>query len=518
MADTSINGQTLPDSQSRRAVPPTALTSADWPERNTAGLLEARVLAVTAVTDQERQLLLRDKLTDSNLSPELRAAWIKLLSNPELQLLTLALADRRQYVLADRWVQPGQTLLLRMDQTGQLRLLDLPATPTVATTPPHTAAAGKPTALPVGTEPGQTELRQALQASLLRQAGAAPEQQSRPPITPLVPNAPAARPIAEFHTRLDQHLRTLLADSVRLSLPLARSPAELFRSASQLAAAAERVVMTRGATPVTDALSPALKALLATPVEWSDWKARPVDSLMLATQRFGLANSAAAESDYRQALNHLAAALASPALSHSATAPGADSALGDALWQVFKQARHNSAANQEPSAREQIQQQLKQLTEAALAQLTVHRSRGLLSSSPSAPLTQQLHLADLPIRFGDHTYGNVLLQIQELAINEGRQQKSRRDKRRKAKWTAYMELTLEDESGLAVEMSLMDRTLDATFWCGTEALQQQSTQGLEQLKMALQADGIDVADLRCVAKAPPPKAHALTVSLIDTQG
>ena len=246
--------------------------------------------------------------------------------------------------------------------------------------------------------------------------------------------------------------------------------------------------------------------------------ARPVDSLMLATQRFGLANSAAAESDYRQALNHLAAALASPALSHSATAPGADSALGDALWQVFKQARHNSAANQEPSAREQIQQQLKQLTEAALAQLTVHRSRGLLSSSPSAPLSQQLHLADLPIRFGDHTYGNVLLQIQELAINEGRQQKSRRDKRRKAKWTAYMELTLEDESGLAVEMSLMDRTLDATFWCGTEALQQQSTQGLEQLKMALQADGIEVADLRCVAKAPPPKAHALTVSLIDTQG
>jgi hypothetical protein len=205
----------------------------------------------------------------------------------------------------------------------------------------------------------------------------------------------------------------------------------------------------------------------------------------------------------------------------SSPAPGGQSSTDTLAQLMMSLARlwsPRQASAKGDSAHRQLSLAVQELAEKSLAQVQLQQFRTLNSRMQDASAPAQWHL-DIPLKLPD-AYGNLYLQLFEprTAAEEKKSDKQRKSRKSgSARWRVFLELELDQLGALAAEVSVQDKTVEATLWSGNQELRQRVHEQLENLREDLERQGIEVAELRCSANPPPEQKIRLDYNLIDVK-
>lgn len=189
------------------------------------------------------------------------------------------------------------------------------------------------------------------------------------------------------------------------------------------------------------------------------------------------------------------------------------------LWlNLLQTAEHKNTPLTSKQPLKALYQAMQQLIQSSLARIQVQQFKTLASSSQDPTTAQSVLHMDIPIRTPEG-YSTIYLQLFEPKITEEeeKRQKGKKKEKKQAKWRVFMELELADEGDLAIEISVCDKKVDATFWAEKEALRKKTEANIEQLKTDLEQKGLEVTDLRCSKNTPPKQKMQMDFSLIDVR-
>lgn len=457
---------------------------------------EATVIRLSEVATGERQTLIQSMADRAApMTPRAQQALTQLLSSPALNLVKLQAQGQVVHTLTDLQLIKGQTVTLQVRPDGQLQLMPTPhaTAPPPNQSPSNADTRGQPPTIPATTTPPDVRVG----------GKAAPVPASS------APNLSSMNSVHEA-----------LRGALRQALPLAQPSSALLNHLTHLPPA----TLTSPNTPaLSNFLTPLMQlAQQVAPAE--QWQRDPVGTLKQAINNSGIffehklreASTPGRDRPEQDPKALLTQALQLPitqTLAQLLSAPAPGAALNQ-FEQAIARLFGGAAAQQNAANQQHLAHDLPKLVQGALAQIQLQQYRTLGTMSPDAAATPlQLYL-DMPLRTPEG-FWNLFLHFQELREKDPKPEREKKTTRRKSRWQVYMELEMGDEGRLAMEINLLDQRVDARFWAERSALRQKTAAGLTQLKQKLEAQGLEVTDLRCSGQAPPRQKMNLNYSLVD---
>lgn len=453
---------------------------------------EATVTRLSEVAPWERQALLQSMSErGAPMTPRTQQALTQLLSSPSLKLVQLQAQARPVQTLTDLPLIKGQTVTVQVRPDGQLQLM--PTAPTATLN-----RATTPSAQPVNLTAPAT--------------GNVASQQTN--------NQAITRPLAPPTFSDSNSAQEALRGALRQVLPQAQPSSVLLNQLTQLPS----LNLTGPNAPALQNILAPLMQLAQQVASPEQWQRDPVGTLKQAMNNSGIflehklreATTPDRDRPNQDPKALLAQALQlpiAPATVQLLNSPPPGVALNQfeqALARLFGgfAGQPSAAAHHHPA------HGLPKLVQGALAQIQLQQYRTLgTMSADTAPAPLQLYL-DMPLRTPEG-FWNLFLHLQEIREKDPKPEREKKTPRRKSRWQVYMELEVGDEGRLAMEINLLDQRVDARFWAERSALRQKTEAGLSQLKHKLEAQGLQVTDLRCSGHTPPGQKMHLNYSLVD---
>lgn len=487
--------------------------------------LQATVNAVSELPAETQRELQKYK-QQTTTAVEARA-WQTLLARPSVQIVELAVKGQVFSAVTDQAVKPGQVINVIISQRG-VQLLSQPAvtdishklelsaqvtalTSKLAATAPLAPQAHLPAKNPLVMPSLNPAIANAQAADLSHAASpTAARQTAAPTAAPILAAAvakvlPLAKPAPEFLT-VATRLLALMHSAPADALP------PLLRPLLPLLKALDRQALS------VDSNTPLAPATIAKAINSNGIFREQNELKTFGTPRQTGETTPPETHDLKSLLVRLSADLSQMGAGQSAVARSIGST--DAIARLWLGLVNNSSAKAQTTAKATAKDNLLQLThsvaQGALAkiQLNQYRSLGSLSAEGAQP-NSVLHL-DIPIRWPD-IYGNAYLQIIPPGLKEERQESKKSAMTKRKRWRVYMELELAAAGSLAVELSVSENSIGATFWAEKDELRKQAAAQLQQLHSDLSARGLQVTDLRCAAHPPPAQKMNLDYALIDVR-
>ena len=526
--------------------------------------VDAKVNSVVLLTETEKQQLLAARAAEKPAPGQ--QALLTVLRDPKVKLVELTIRDHPVTTLTNLPLTRNSQIQILITSKG-LMLLP-PAAQSVGQIATSTSPPPQPAGLPlvpqnrefvastVETRPqpsmpvtntlsGKTEAQQT--ANNLAASARTPRLPTGPANTadrPVFPrdslvSTSAIRPMSESAASLAPSVaapaaKTLLAAAMSQVLPIAQPLKTLMDAAD-----ASRQLIAR--SPALPASSPPVAALgvLLNKVSALTFDVTSVkpDGLQQAMNASGLFYERRLVAQAAEGRGHQ---LTSPALSDtdikglliqlaqwsggqhlSVPPPGAQSStdtLAQLMMSLTRLWTPRQASAKGESALRQLGNAVQELAEKSLAQVQLQQFRTLNSRLQDATGPAQWHL-DIPLKLPD-AYGNLYMQLFEPRTATEEKKPDRQKKSRKAgsgRWRVFLELELEQLGALAAEVSVQEKTVEATLWSGNDDLRHRVHEQLENLRGDLERQGIEVADLRCSANPPPEQKIRLDYALIDVK-
>ncbi len=473
-----------PNSGSGPAPAPTLPTLAKELGIQVHQVIQAQVVRITAVTDSEREALLATRVP----SGQARANPLtEILKSPDLRLAHLAVDNRVFHALTNLPLLPRQSVNVLLDRFGNLQLM--PAVSTLPNPLLQSVSSIRKASNPGDAGPLQLKMLQPLLRQQSQQALASAMRQVLPHAEPLHRLLNAVKPWLEQHP----------GSSVEGSAP--RPGGELKASLRLLAGNA-----------------PALANL--TKEGLTDLKIALRDSgIGLERHLAQTAAGAPPERDTKLLLIKVLHALAGLGFSNRVASLASPAMTGrnqdlEAVLEPVWTARNTTAADSDGATRQQLQR-LVSLAEAALSQVQSNQYRSISAqTAEGAPAAN--FFTDIPLRLADG-FVTVFFQFQEIRDPEKKRKRGDKSEKPRSRWVVFMELTIEDQGQLAVEVSVVDKHVDAQFWSSHADLREDARRGMQQLRQQLENQGLTVTDLRCSPAPIPQKNVRLDYSLIDVK-
>ncbi len=530
--------------------------------------VDAKVNSVVLLTETEKQQLLAARAAEKPAPGQ--QALLTVLRDPKVKLVELTIRDHPVTTLTNLPLTRNSQIQILITSKGLMLLppaaqsVGQIATSASTSTSPPPQPAGLPlvpqnrelVAPTVETRPqpsmpvtntlsGKTEAQQS--ANNLAAPARTPRLPTGPANTadrPVFPrdsllSTSAIRPMSESAASLAPSVaapaaKTLLAAAMSQVLPIAQPLKTLMEAAD-----ASRQLIAR--SPALPASSPPVAALgvLLNKVSALTFDVTSVkpDGLKQAMNASGLFYERRLVAQAAEGRGHQ---LTSPALSDtdikglliqlaqwsggqhlSAPPPGAQSStdtLAQLMMSLTRLWTPRQASAKGESALRQLGNAVQELAEKSLAQVQLQQFRTLNSRLQDATGPAQWHL-DIPLKLPD-AYGNLYMQLFEPRTATEEKKPDRQKKSRKAgsgRWRVFLELELEQLGALAAEVSVQEKTVEATLWSGNDDLRHRVHEQLENLRGDLERQGIEVADLRCSANPPPEQKIRLDYALIDVK-
>lgn len=525
--------------------------------------VDAKVNNIVLLTETEKQQLLAARSSERS-SPE-QQALLTMLRDPKIKLVELTIRDQPLTTLSNLPVTRNAQIQVLITPKGLL-LLPAVAQPAGQAAPPSTlqpASTGLPAA------PQNLELSP--QAPPQRVQNASPNSQpptskaEHPPVTnqtavsvrafnlPIDPAAATDKSAVLRNPQLASPAlsstagsttsppaltaappaKTLLATAVSQALPIAQPIKEIL-----LAADASRQIIARtsplsATAPVAD-LGVMLNKLSAVGLDVT--KVTP-DTLRHAMNASGLfyerrlvaetaegrerqlSATPLADRDIKGLLIQLAQWSGGQQMPTAlpAAQSGTDT-LANLMMSLARLWTPRQPSAKSESALRQLGNAVQELAEKSLAQVQLQQFRTLNSRLQDTSGPAQWHL-DIPLKLPD-AYGNLYMQLFEPRVAAEEKQSDRQKKSRKAgsgRWRVFLELELEQLGALAAEVSVQEKSVEATLWSGSDDLRHRVHKELQHLRGDLERQGIEVVDLRCSANPPPEQKIRLDYALIDVK-
>lgn len=507
--------------------------------------ITALVSKVTSITADEQQQLLRTKV-DVAPAPQ-KQSLQALLSQPTLKLVALTHQQVAFTAVTSLPVSKGQQLTVMVDTKGLQLLVNGELSPTRAVNSPQNMPANEHK-MPSSRFEAMSVKGNGVDTDLLGAAARRPAIETGPHVSPKVgsadghfkphsspPNELAALPTRSSSSRTAASVQAIAA-AVASALPKAQPTSVLLDANTKLVALLQHVP--------SHALPPSLKPLLALlstlqqqPLELTSSKPLAPSAIAKAFSNNGVfhegnALRSIARSDEAQAkpLNEhdIKALLIKTVdglsqLGPSQTNTGAKQSLtNDAvarLWLglVNGLSPKDHTQKMSVSSKENLLLLTQNLAQNSLAKIQLNQYRSLAPVASETGTTSQVIHLDIPIKWPD-TYGNAYLQIFPPKVTEDESKASDKPKRLKQmRWRIFMELEMGDEGNLAVELTVADTMVDATFWAEKDHLRQKAAAHLQALRNDLTDQGLQVTDLRCSSNPPPEQKMNIDYAIIDVR-
>lgn len=327
-----------------------------------------------------------------------------------------------------------------------------------------------------------------------------------------------------------------LAQAVANALPKAQPTSLLLPSSTRLATLLQQIP-ENSLPPALKPLVPLLNKLQQQPLDLVTNKALPPsviarainnngvfherNALQLIERRAETQPADSANEDIKALLIKTLDSLGQPTSSQPAPATGkllSTDAVAR-LWLSLVNGLGNKQETQkiQVSKKENLLQLAQTFAQNSLAKIQLNQYRSLATGPQESGTPNQIIHLDIPIRWPDH-YGNAYLQIFPPKIQEDENNSRDKQKRdRRARWRIFMELEMGDEGNLAVELTVANDRIDATFWAEKDELRKKAAAQLQHLRSELTEQGLQVADLRCSSHPPPEQKMNLDYAIIDVR-
>lgn len=525
--------------------------------------MEASVEKSLPMTSEQRDALLkqtREQIEALQRLPSTPATQAKLdqlreqqtlLQSARLYLLTLKLPDRTLLTYTDKPLAPGQSLQLQSGLQGfRLAIVGLseaPAAPPVTTPQPAAAA-------PKGLLAALTHL---LKTNLANPptASAAPAKATSN-TAPATPSGPATKP-PPLSSMDKTEVRQALLESLQNLTPLRQRSTELFQALPLLQQLPDSLRSRLLPANVQQALK-SLAEQLRSPVQLSDARLLPMtlkNSGNFLEHKLALQQGQTSDpqvvsrqlthQDLKGALLHLLQQLRrdsgivlAPADLQETPAPasnqvrqllqayqppgyqapaGADGPpqglLGFLQW-LPQRAPHELNHRQ---LRNQLMMLMQQHTLMGLGKIQLQQAHSLVhqlaNSDTTAPT--QSWLFEIPVRYG-HEVQQLVLHFRQEWLEEDSEEVPRGHEKVK-QWVVMLQFALPSVGGLYVQLKVVREQLSASVWTDTDDSREKVRSRLQHLREQLEAEGITVKSLMCLAGTPPDQPTALNTALVDVK-
>lgn len=494
--------------------------------------VEATVGKATPISPEQQSALTVSKTQGLSLAE--RAIWRPLLAQPELQMVELKTAQGSFNTITDLTLKASQSISVLITHKG-VQLIVEPAMLPKTGAPPATltasmlsnALAGEPKATVLGQIDGQPSL---LASRISRAVSGNPSSAQGLP-------APAGPPPLPKQTAYLQAQRSrsghALAAAVASALPKAEPTSVMLSSNTKLISLLQHV--PQQAMPESlKTLLPLLNRLEAQSLEVMSAKPLPLEVVARAIRNNGVFHERNAllsiarpaeqtvqdqtDTDIKSLLIRTIESMTQLGTTTASSAARVN-LTNDAvarLWLGLVRLTHKPEPQSTVgSSRENLLQLAQTMAENSLAKIQLNQYRSLQSGPESTTQGQTIHL-DIPLKWPDG-YGNAYLQVFPPPEHKDKHPSKEQSTRKRLRWSIYMQLELGEEGNLAVELSVADERVDATFWAEKESLRRKAAAQMQQLRNDLSGQGLQVNELRCADGPPPEKKIKLDYALIDVK-
>lgn len=406
----------------------------------------------------------------------------QLLKSPLLKLVQVLINNRPLITYTDKTLQVGQKLTLSLAESN--RLVQLAATPKPATASPSQTGSQNLS---------ETQRQnQDLLAQTLRRVLPLRDQPALIDALPKIQALPLTHRQELFTPSVQEALKNL---AQQLRTPTQLSHPTLLRSALENNGTFFERKLGRILTAPTDNPRPvALDSAQGARLSAGDVKG----ALLQLLHRVG--TELAQQGVQPGSKNPLAPGLALPSQVD----------LSQLLEQLASRARPEL---RDRVARTQLMMLLHQQTLSSLARVQFQQLHAVNYQQAQADTAQptQSWVLEVPVKYGQENH-NLQLQLdQDWVEREG----DGRESRRVRQWQLLLSFPLPEAGNFYAQLTLVENQVAAKLWAEQPGTLQEAKEKMAQLKHQLEAKGIEVTRLECLAGSPPQKNRTLQYALVD---
>ena len=165
--------------------------------------------------------------------------------------------------------------------------------------------------------------------------------------------------------------------------------------------------------------------------------------------------------------------------------------------------------------RAQLVMLLHQHTLGSIAKIQLQQVHSLNHQLTQADQTQptQSWQFEIPVRQGQDVHP-LHIQMEQQWVEE-EQDKAERNSTRVRQWNVMLRFDLPLVGQFYAQLTLLGEKLSAKFWAENESTLETAKNRIDELKMQLEREGIQITQMHCVPGLPPKPKMSLSYSLID---
>jgi hypothetical protein len=195
-----------------------------------------------------------------------------------------------------------------------------------------------------------------------------------------------------------------------------------------------------------------------------------------------------------------------------------------ALLQLFGFKFSGDQSTDLKKAKEAINKQLSQMSNAAQEKIQLNQLRSLNLDAPSsdnASVKNPSITTEIPLRWGDQV---LPLQITIREETSPKQEQETKEKEKQStitrRWQVFLSFDLPSKHSATIEqlhtqLLIIDDTVSATLWTESRHLCETAKKHLQDLRNNMIAKGLKVEDLCCINGKPPNQELSLDYNLVD---
>ena len=142
----------------------------------------------------------------------------------------------------------------------------------------------------------------------------------------------------------------------------------------------------------------------------------------------------------------------------------------------------------------------------------VHSLNHQLGQADQSQPTQSWQF-EIPVRQGQDVH-SLHIQMEQQWVEE-EQDKAERNSTRVRQWNVMLRFDLPLVGQFYAQLTLLGEKLSAKFWAENESTLEEAKNRIDELKMQLEREGIQITQMHCVPGLPPKPKMSLSYSLID---
>ncbi len=165
------------------------------------------------------------------------------------------------------------------------------------------------------------------------------------------------------------------------------------------------------------------------------------------------------------------------------------------------------------AVRTQLMMLLHQQTLTSLARVQFQQAHAVNHQQAQADTGQptQSWVLEVPVKYGQENH-NLQLQLDQDWVER---EDDGRESRKVRQWQLLLSFPLPEAGNFYAQLTLVENQVAAKLWAERPETLQEAKEKMAQLKQQLEAKGIEVTRLECLAGTPPQKSRALHYALVD---